>query len=226
MAPPCRALQLDGVHAIVTAAPQSFHNPGGAFTVEGWIYQTARSDESVVAGHWGDTANGTASYVLSIDAMGRVVLRFSLLGSAESSVTSTAVVPLNTWTHVAGVFVPNALNASLTVYVNGTTPTTAGIGIALFPAQTSGVSLHIGRFSTASPAEKPFTGFMHDVRVSSAARFPSASPPPVRLLPDAQTIALYHFDESGGSNAADASIHGVPGALLQNAIFGVPPVCP
>jgi hypothetical protein len=230
MVAPCRALSLDGVHAVVTAASQPADNPNGAVTVEAWVYQTTQGpDEAVVAGHWGDPAQNTASYVLEIDATGHVVFMISPLGgSSTSSVTTTATVPLNTWTHVAGQFTPNVLTgATLDVFIDNGSRVTSNLGIlVLSPAATSNVPLHIGRFSTATPIERPFTGFMHDVRYSSTARYPAAMAPPVRLLPDAQTIALYHFDEASGSNAADSSIHAVPGALLQNAMFATPPVCP
>ena len=226
MAPPCRALQLDGVHAVVTAGPQSIHNVIGALTVEAWVYQTARGNEAVVAGHWGDPASGTASYVLSIDSTGHAVFRSSPLGAIGNVVKSTDVVPLATWTHVAGQLAPNAFGSDLQVVVSNGTPVSAAYSLVYSSASVNGVPLHVGRYSTASPTEEPFTGFLHDVRISSVVRYPSAQPPPVRLLPDGAAITLYHFDEASGSNAADASSHAIPAALLQNAQFGVPPVCP
>jgi len=227
MAAPCRALELDGVHAIATANPQSFHNTFGAVTVEAWVYQTARGpNEAVVAGHWGNPANNTASHVLLIDATGHLVFRASALGGNGNAVTSTAVVPLNTWTHVAGQLAPTVPGSNISVFINNGTPTTFAQTLIYSTAQPAGIPLHIGRYSSASPDERPFTGFMHDVRYSSVARYPSNTAPQVRLLPDGATIALYHFDEATGSNAADTSSHAIPAALLQNAKFGVPPVCP
>ena len=231
MTPPCSALKLDGVHAIVTAASQTADNPIGAFTVEAWIFQTARTADSVVAGHWGDIANGTASYVLQIDATGHVVFRISSTGSNEASVTTSTTVPLSAWTHVAGQFTPNVLGSKLSAFVNGQNEADVTPTLVLIAASVN-VPLHIGRFSSATTVsggavgEEPFTGYMHDVRYTPRALYPSAMTPPVRLAPDSSTIALYHFDESSGSNAADSSVHAVPGSLLNNAQFAMPPVCP
>src|SRR5205823_1558943 len=106
--PRCHAVLFDGVHAMVTAPAQNYMNPPGAVTVEAWVYVTKIGpDEQVVAGHWGDVANMTASYVLVLDPMGHPSFKISKLGADENLVaTAASAVPLNKWTHVAGVFDP------------------------------------------------------------------------------------------------------------------------
>ena len=78
----------------------------GAYTVEGWLYQTARStNEALFFG-----ANGASGFLAYITNTGAV---------NSGSVTGTAGnVPLNTWCHVAYVRSSTGTNAT-NIYVNG-----------------------------------------------------------------------------------------------------------
>lgn len=62
----------------------------------------------------------------------------------------------------------------------------------------------------AGPAFPSFSGWLDELRVSSALRYGGAFVPPRRpFVPDAWTAALYHLDEGQGDVVGDAS--GAPG---------------
>ncbi len=94
--------------------------------------------------------------------------------------------------HLAGVFdltsilfyVDGILQGSKSAqYMNSTFPLTIG---------SSGVSNY-------------FDGTIDEVRISKVARYTGNFKPEPRFTPDADTIALYHFDEGSGATAFDSS---------------------
>jgi hypothetical protein len=220
--PPCHAARFDGLNAILTAPAQSYLTPTGSFTIEAWVYPTTSTGERVIAGHWGDPASGTASYVLLLDTGGHVSLKVSKTGTDTVAATTTQTVAVNQWNHVAGVF--DSAAATLYAFVGGASPGTSTLSSGPHPPVPD-LPLHLGRYSAATPTESPFTGFLSDVSLSSSARYTAAFTPPSSIKADASTLALYHLDESSGQNAADSSIYGNVGSLLQNAIFAVAPGC-
>jgi hypothetical protein len=60
-----------------------------------------------------------------------------------------------------------------------------------------------------------FRGQLDEVRLSNALRYAGSFPRPIApFVPDANTMALYHFDEGSGTIAADAAPGGSsPGVL-------------
>ena len=197
-------------------------------TAEAWIYPTvSRGDNQAIVAHWQTTASNLASYELYLDTNGK--LAFAVVGGAAglmngSSITSSGAVPLNQWTHVAGVY--NAQAGRLTVYVGGAIAATAAL--TLVPAQVvqlASVPLTVGRLPAGAAQEQPFQGYIDEVRVSSVTRYTAGFTPAATLGADAQTIVLYHFDEPSGTTAHDASSHASDGTLAQNAQFATPPKC-
>ena len=67
-------------------------------------------------------------------------------------------------------------------------------------------------------SENHFSGVIDEVRVSKVARYSTNFAPAPRFIPDAATIALYHFDEGQGDIVYDASLNGNHG-LIQNATW-------
>src|SRR5262249_8174856 len=53
-----------------------------------------------------------------------------------------------------------------------------------------------------------FAGLIGEVRISRVARYDKDFTPPKRFEPDADTLALYHFDEGQGDVLKDSSGHG------------------
>jgi hypothetical protein len=69
-----------------------------------------------------------------------------------------------------------------------------------------------------------YSGWLDEIRLSESLRYDTAfTPPTAPFAPDADTAALYHFDEVGGSVAIDASGGGSDGTLFFG---GDPPAGP
>lgn len=60
-------------------------------------------------------------------------------------------------------------------------------------------------FSMGNEGNHPCTGLIEEVRVSSSARYDKNFTPVQRFEPDADTLALYHFDEGAGEVLKDSS---------------------
>ena len=135
-----RAFSLDGVNDYVEVPhdPTAAFNfqpqiPGGSrsFTVDAWInLETTPPDFAPILSKWNDIGVNQRNYFLAVEnhfvfpnPVGPLVVRFDVsangffLGGNSSRYRSTEQIPLNTWTHLAGVFDGTA--HTLTVYING-----------------------------------------------------------------------------------------------------------
>ena len=124
-----QAFNLDGVNDYIQVPndPSAAFNFAGSFTIDAWINLASppQPEFSPIVSKWNDIpfGNNNRSYFLAVVPFGPLRLRFDVSGDGEflgghsSAIISADVIPLNTWTHVAGVFDGPA--HSLTVYVNG-----------------------------------------------------------------------------------------------------------
>jgi hypothetical protein len=130
----------------------------GDFTVEAWVYLTAYpSVAATILAQWVDGGGTDRNFSLIVNSTG--MPDFAINRSATSySVTGATAIPLNTWTHVAGV-----LNGtSLKLYVNGTsvgTPATVAGS-----ANNSTAPLGIGAYGNGSFKT---SGYISNARVVS-----------------------------------------------------------
>ena len=73
----------------------------------------------------------------------------------------------------------------------------------------------------------PFRGIIDEVRISKVARYTADFTPPTRFEPDADTLALYHFDEGSGDVLKDSSGNNHHGKIVNAkwvpGIAGGPP---
>jgi hypothetical protein len=87
------------------------------FTVEAWIALGAYpKNHCPIVDHRRDEAEGYYNgYSLELDALGRLMLKVSTNGKYEVAM-SEDIIPLNTWTHVAGTY---SEADGISVYLNG-----------------------------------------------------------------------------------------------------------
>lgn len=122
-----RAFSLDGTNDFVRVPndPSAAFNFTGSFTIDAWIFLKANPAEfAPIVSKWNDIGVHQRNYFLAVQVFGGARrLRFDVsgdglfLGGHSSIIYSADTIPLNTWTHVAGVF--NGTTQTLTVYVNG-----------------------------------------------------------------------------------------------------------
>jgi hypothetical protein len=161
-----------------------------AFTVELWVKLSpgpgspaaVEVSTRTASGGWQLRAAPTGIYVASHAAS--VSFPMDLLDDA--------------WHHVAWVW--DTSRNVREVLVDGRT-----IGQTHFPALVPGGPLVAGGLYEASGVEdRP--GQMDELRISRLVRYQHAFTPERRFEADLDTIALYHFDEGGGTVAEDATV--------------------
>ena len=192
------ALDFDGVASRVrTPVTYDGSHP---LTIEAWVtpraathYLTVLSDER------------GEGFTLS-----RSQANWTLTFGRTKAVTSASFSP--ELTHVAGTFDGRQLQ----LFVSGKDQ-----GVALQPGyKASGIAITIGSNPAILPRDV-FDGVIDEVRISKFIRYRTAFEPDPRFEPDADTLALYHFDEGSGDSAGDASAnknHGqIDGAKWVNA---------
>ena len=228
LTPPCTAVLLDGVKAVVSAAPNAAYDPAGPITMEASVYPTGLGVNAgqVVIAHaindsnysWALVLNGTrrpAAFILNQSVAG---VRVGI------SVISPAALMLNTWSHIAAVFDSTA--HTLTIYVNGKTAATTMNGNLTKLLPLPQTPLTVGALNPIGASSfTPYVGYVSEARVSSIVRYAADFTPVAHFSSDANTIALFHFDETRGTVAHDSSPTANDGTLLSSAAFASPPTC-
>ncbi len=210
--------ELDSVDDFASAPDSASLDVGDesseSLTVEAWIYprsfpaapSTTGENEMIIAAK-------SNAYRLSIqrdkDTFGNSFpgFRFQVQIDTVSSfavVASFSSVTLNQWYHIAGVF--DNFADKIKLYVNGQQKVSSTVSSNL----TNSSETFIVGGPPPSSGDKYFNGRIDEIRVSDVARYSSDfSSPSGPFVPDANTRALWHFDESVGSTVfADSSGNG------------------
>ncbi|MFZ4561190.1 MAG: LamG-like jellyroll fold domain-containing protein, partial [Saprospiraceae bacterium] len=172
-----------------------------AFTLEAWINPSnyATNAENYGNGVVSKCRDDGIGYSIGILPDGKL---FGLLNNNTSNqaVFSSGVVPLNTWSHIAGVF----NGSSMTIYLNGTQ-----VGQITFSAMTllnSSQPLAIGSMGPAL-GDWLFKGKIDEVRVWNTARSQAqiSSNMNKGVAAQAGLVGYYTFDEAQGNTVGDLS---------------------
>jgi hypothetical protein len=158
-----QAFSFDGINQYVDIANAAGLNPTTALTFDAWVnpQALANADNTVIAKS--SESVGQRSYGMWITNDGRVHVEPSSLGTSMAD-TPPGVVPLNTWTHVAGVI---TAGVGFNIYVNGVEQslTTAGPLPALLATT---VPVMIGD-SDLVTRDWLFTGLIDEVEIFNRA---------------------------------------------------------
>jgi hypothetical protein len=136
------ALELDGVNDYVEIPSNSGLDLGANFTIEAWIkpaagYGVPRDGCIALVNRRGPDESSPPAYLLGLNGQGNLLF-WTYDGSKLSQLTSKATVPVDRWTHIAGVLE----NGTLKVYLNGRLDNSAE-SKAVTP-QSGGGTLSIG----------------------------------------------------------------------------------
>jgi hypothetical protein len=115
-------------------------------------------------------------------------------------------VPVGKKVHLAAVFAADGI----TLYIDGKTTTTKAHKLAALP-KTEPPAVLGAHTPEAAPGH--FQGTMHAVRVSKSARYVTDFKPADRWEKDADTVALYRFDDGAGTRLTDHSGHDRHGTI-------------
>jgi hypothetical protein len=197
-------LSLDGVNDRAQAVGTVFPNSSAlqSFTIEGWMFP--RNAGRFIAT---DDAYDFILFSQPGAANGGVGIRFTLWDGTGGSQSKTEFrdIRLNEWNHVAVMF--DATTLEMVIGINGilsSAPST--FSESSFYAD-SDQQFVLGAFNSTSGGF--FNGFLDEVRVSDIVRYTGDFAPPDSLNMDANTRALFHFNETVGSTTfVDASGNG------------------
>ena len=169
----------------IPVANGQFELPQGPFTLEAWVYPTnnnrsrgiaakTQSSEYALFSH-----DGHASFDVHLDG------KYATARAEET-------LPLETWTHVAGVYD----GKTVSLYLNGKLVNQQPASGVRTPNQ---LPLIIGGDPDGKgAATRSFAGMIDEVRLSTGARYPEAFQPEKRLESDANTVLLFHLDQQVG----------------------------
>lgn len=137
---------------------------------------------------------------------------------------SEAVIPVNTWTHVAatwdGLIARTFVNGKFLKSFDQWTGPGGAKGVLNLPDPPE--PLRVGRRGAGGDCHQPFAGLIDEVRISKVVRYTEAgfALPTKEFEPDADTVALYHFNEADVNGVVkDASKFGNNGKLFGKAVL-------
>jgi hypothetical protein len=214
-----QALSLSGGPANFFAAPDNDSldkNLGSAFTVEAWINPAVNvADETTHPLNEYMILNKEDSYEIAIrnnDAAAEATFQAAIRvngGSWDWTYGEPeGTVPANVWTHCAatydGLVIRLFVNGKMSHSVEWPGPD-GGKGLIDWEGGTSAgnATLKIGRRGRGGETRSFYVGLIDEVRISKVVRYTEAGfdVPKKRFTPDADTVALYHFDEASTAAA-------------------------
>lgn len=163
------AFSFDGIDDHVRVANNANLQITSAITVGAWIYKRTTGSFDEIISKWDATPFGQRSYTMSVNPDGRAYFSLSTIGLVtDASAYTTSLMPLNTWTHLAGTYD----GSSVSIYVNGVLNSqsayTGGIfsgsddlsigGVAGAVGVGSGISFFDGRIDEALIYNRALSG--------------------------------------------------------------------
>uniref|UniRef100_UPI0026365161 LamG-like jellyroll fold domain-containing protein n=1 Tax=uncultured Chloroflexus sp. TaxID=214040 RepID=UPI0026365161 len=160
-------------------------------TLEFWFRPSATGQTGVIAA---SDITGNAGWALELEN-NRVVWWVLRTNGQWVAVSHPTTLTANNWHHIAVTY--DAATGTARVFVNGAPSTTVTVGTI-----TAGPDFVLG----GVPGYGFITGQFDELRVSNTIRYPAAfTPPSAAFATDANTLALFSFDEGSGQVTTDRS---------------------
>jgi len=198
-----QAFNLNGTSQYVDVPSSASLNPTASLSVEAWVYPRSplNSVAAPIIKKAGEGTGQSHGYTLEFAGTSGVILAVSLGGGGWFS-TAPAPVPMEQWSHVAGVFD----GANVSIYVNGTL---VGSPVAA-PGQIvpSGNNLQIGR--DPSNPSRYFNGLIDEPSVYSTA------------LSASEIAAIYNAGSAGKCQNHAPTARNVTAATGKNQPISIP----
>ena len=217
----CMALDFDGNDYVSVEHTSELNLASGSFTTEAWAYLDAYSAYNVSPivskmSRDSDISHGWSIWIVGDDSQagylpGTPVVSISQPdGQAYGVADAGTVVSTETWFHIAATHDINT--STTTLWLDGIF-VTSDTGSP--PPSSNHVSLLVGLYRPLADCGgvcRYWDGVVDEVRLSSEVRYTATFTPEVHFLPDADTIALWHFSEGAGGTIYDDSGDGHDGA--------------
>jgi hypothetical protein len=122
--------------------------------------------------------------------------------STDYVVQSPSKLPLNAWSHVALTY--NAATTTASMYINGVLVGSDIDWTLAASALGNTINNWLGRSQFGTDAF--YNGIIEEFRISNIVRYTTNfTPVNIQFTPDANTVALYHFNEGSGQTSVDAT---------------------
>jgi len=185
------------------------------FTVEAWVKRTADTGRYETFASNASTGYSKETFGLYIDGGNadcgsnppdQFAWAYTQTTGGWFVQCSGMTANLGVWHHVAVTRDPsNTARIFIDGVLKGTTANTAA------PTSSTGA---FGIGEAADAIAEYFNGLIDEVRISNVARYTASfAPSTVNFAPDANTVALYHLDESSGQTLVDSSGNNRNGVL-------------
>jgi hypothetical protein len=207
-------LHYDGIddYVEIPAGAQSIvSNVTGDFTIETWVIWDGGNQSFPRIFDFG---NDPSNWIVLTAALPfapsgpRFMIRRN--GFPDQLVDATVTLTPGTWNHIAVTL--DATTDIATIYINGVASgTTAGFTDRL---SDLGVTTNNWFGRSEFGTDPFFPGNIEEFRISDIVRYTgNFTPSLTQFAVDANTVALYHFNEGGGQTTADATGNNADGIL-------------
>ncbi len=206
-------LKFDGSNDYVTIADSTTLSPGtGDYTIELWFKTSVDCTANTchIFSNYGTGGTNRAS--VEIGTNNQLSCTYRDGSSNQASATVATNYRDNTWHYTACV----KRGKTAALYVDGSQVGTSS-NASMGSVNTAGIAKAIGT-SAQALSTQIYTGYIDEVRVSNIARYSNSTNPVIRRFKeDANTVALYHFDEGTSTTLADASQYANTGTLMNGS---------
>jgi hypothetical protein len=204
-----QCLDVTGERSAIRVDSDSLALPDGPFTLEAWL------NPSQNEGMRGAIAKTESSEFAIFSDEGVPQFDVNLDGKYYSAEAKDKL-PVNEWTHVAGVFD----GENVRIYVGGKQ---IGSVAAKGTRKTNNYPLYVGADTDrAGQPTRSFLGKIDEVRITSGAVYTEDFEPARRLTPTAETRLLLHLDRTLGPYVLDHSPAALMGTLGPDSNFTAP----
>lgn len=208
-------LSYDGVDDIVTLPAGIVSSVTGDFTIEAYVLWTGTNNSFPRILEFGNDPNNFIFLTAAIP-FGATGPRFAIVsgGVVENVDAGVTLVP-GQYNHIAVTV--DDLNNLATIYINGVVAGTSPFTFHLSDLGSTSSNWLGGKGQFIDPF---FSGYIEELRISNNLRYTANfTPSTVQFTTDANTVALYHFNEGSGQTTADATgnFNGILGATVAAA---------
>lgn len=196
-------LSYDGNDDYLTISPGVVAGLTGNYTIETYVYWRGGLSFQRIF----DFGNDQNNWIVLTPATPSGQPRYGInVGGGFQFIDGASLFPVNAWTHIAITY--NNSTQVATIYINGVADGTGTI--TSHPSDLgSTVNNWLGKSEFSDPY---FNGEIEEMRISNSIRYTATfTPPQMQFTSDANTVALYHFNEGSGQTTADASGNGYNG---------------